>query len=78
MHFSTYTSFPAWQAKIVASACHCSGVATSTPWTSLSSNTVRMSCVVWGSLPCAFSKALADLAGPGRFQVTDKLELDVL
>ncbi len=59
MHFSTYTSLPAWQARIVARACHCSGVATTTPWTSLSSKTSRISFVTLGRTPWIFSRAAA-------------------
>ncbi len=48
--FSTYTSFPAWQAITVGKACQWSGVAMSTTSTSFRSSTRRKSRVVSGFL----------------------------
>src|SRR5262245_6535998 len=49
--FSTYTSFPAWQAQIVISACQWFGVAIEMAWRFLSSSAFRTSFTHTGSGP---------------------------
>ena len=49
--FSTYTSFPAWQAQIVMSACQWSGAAIVTASMSRLSRTRRKSVSGFGSPP---------------------------
>src|ERR1017187_3399713 len=60
--FSTYTSFPAWQARTVGKACQWSGVAMSTTSTSLRSRTRRKSFTVSGFLPRFVSQISTPLA----------------
>jgi hypothetical protein len=56
--FSTYTSFPAWQAQIVISECQWLQVATETASSDLSSSASRTSATHLGRLPAARSTVL--------------------
>ena len=76
--FSTYTSLPAWQAQTVASACQCSGVAMTTPSTSLSSKTWRMSVTRWGRLPRISSSLRINASPAFGVDFTDVFEFRVL
>ena len=69
--FSTYTSLPAWQAQIVASACQWLGVATEMASIDLSSSSRRISCTISG--PAPYRRSMALVARPVTFKSTSQI-----
>ena len=73
--FSTKTSFPAAQAMMAAGACQWSGAAITTPSTSLSSSTRRMSFAVFGARALRPVTAATPLASALSSDVADVADL---
>ena len=76
--FSTYTSLPAWQAQIAASACQWLGVAIEMASIVLSSSRRRMSCTTVGAVFELSFDHLGALGGRAEIDVADRGDAHVL